>query len=137
MDKNIVIIGLPGSGKTTLMKRYKFHTCFDDFVSTLYNGDMFQALEHGLVCVCDPRLCNYELFQRYIELYFDKSNTKLILFENKPDICIHNIEMRNKKEPRPGLIKTIEYLASIYDINKYKGYEIEVLSVLDYSESCG
>lgn len=135
--KNIVIVGLPGSGKTTLMNTFKNYIHFDDFISTLYNGELLKALnENKPVCICDPRLCNHGLFQYYIDLYFDKRSTKVVLFENTPNQCIENIEGRNNIIPRTGLRAIIKQLSSSYNLENYHNYETEIRSVYKPSSEC-
>jgi hypothetical protein len=124
----IIIIGLPASGKTTyfknnkkLFKDYIFH---DDFISNFFNGELINDINSGNnVCICDPRLCNIQIFNKYINIIKD-NKIKLLLFENNKEKCLINAKSRNKK-----VYKTIELLSEIYDINNYKNYDYDIIQV--------
>ncbi len=129
----IIIIGLPASGKTTyfnnnnqnLFKDYIFH---DDFISNFFNGElMYDIKNNKKICICDPRLCNIEVFNKYINIFLefkDKKEIKLILFENNKNKCLENAKSRNKR-----VNKTIELLSNIYNLENYNNYETDILKV--------
>ncbi len=132
--KLIIIIGLPGSGKTTYFHEklkplgFKF---FDDFVSSMCNGTMVRAIKEGTtdICIADPRLCNYQTFMkvmRVIEVYIDKSNITIILFENDKDKCLLNASKRTNK----NVSKTIEFNSNIYDLDNYKDYDCKIEKII-------
>ena len=127
----IIVIGLPGSGKTTLSKLWDDYTIFDDCISTFYNGKALSAIKSGSkVCLIDPRLCNYVLFEKYmqeIERYVDRKEIILVLFSNDPVNCLNNVKNSNKR----GLEATIDNYTKIYNLNNYK--DCECVNVPVYS----
>jgi hypothetical protein len=134
----IIIIGLPGSGKTSYIKNNKLFKDFiihDDFISNFFNGELINDLKENNkdICIADPRLCNVEIFNKFIiiiqELIKDKSNIKLLLFENNKNKCLINAKLRNNKNKKVD--KNIELLSEIYNLDNYKhlNYSYEVLSV--------
>jgi adenylate kinase family enzyme len=132
--KLIIIIGLPGSGKTTYyeekLKPLEFEF-FDDFISSIVNGEMMKMIKEGKtnICIADPRLCNYEIFKRVIkliEVYIDKSKIQLILFENDKDKCLLNALKRANK----NVNKSIDFNSKIYDLNNYNGYDCKIEKII-------
>lgn len=132
--KLIIIIGLPGSGKTTYFHEklkplgYQF---FDDFVSSMCDGKMMKAIKDGTtdICIADPRLCNFEIFKRVmkvIEDYIDKSVIKLILFENEKNKCLLNASKRANK----NVDKAIEFNSKIYNPDYYKDYDCTIEEII-------
>jgi len=127
----IIIIGLAGSGKTTyyhekIDKRYKL---YDDFISNFFDGEIIEKINEDL-CLIDPRLCNYELFKKImieIEKFIDKSQIKLLLFENNDERCLINAEKRGDKK----VSKMIEIYSKKYDLKNYQGYDYEILKVYE------
>lgn len=125
---NIIIIVLPGSGKTYLMEQYVLHKQYDDFITSFCDGCLLVdiALKHK-VCISDPRLCNYDYFKKYIACNFDPADTKLILFENDPRQCKTNCEIY--KPERPGLNLFIDMYSDKYDLTNYSAYQHTVVPV--------
>lgn len=123
---NIVIIGLPGSGKTHYMNNYPNHLGFDDFLSTMYTGHLARAIKDmEPLVINDPRLCDNIVFSRYISL-LPKENTTLVLFENNPEACHKNVDARNKPlrdRELKGLHRDIDQLSKIYDLNNYTAWQ--------------
>ena len=130
----LIIIGLPASGKTTyfneyLKDKYKF---YDDFISNVFDGELIRDIKkkEGDICIADPRLCNYQTFMGSMKLflqYLDKSEIKLILFENNKDNCIINAEKRTSRFVK----KSIEFNSMIYNLDNYNDYEIiDILPVI-------
>lgn len=121
----IIIIGLPGSGKTTLASsKYKDYKLFDDFIFNFYNGEVISAIQSGdNVCLTDPRLCLPDIFNRYIETlqqYINKQNIKLIVFKNNPEQCKLN---------KPCRTPTINKYTKFYNIDTYKDFDVEEINV--------
>jgi GTPase SAR1 family protein len=124
----IIIIGLPCSGKTTFLKTLKSYEVYDDFISTIYDGELLSAVEYRSrkICIADPRLCNFETFERYIRTFTSYHNVLLLLFENNPVKCINNLETRTSAR---NVTSEINYFSSIYNIYKYKRYPHIVLDI--------
>lgn len=131
MSQVIIIIGLPGSGKTTLSNTFIDYLLFDDFISTFYDGKVIAALKSGnKVCLNDPRLCIYDIFIKYmdiIEKYVDKQNIQLILFENNPTTCLSNVKHRN--DGRKGIELCIIQYSELYDHNNYSAYKNAIITL--------
>jgi len=127
MDRqHVVIVGLPGSGKSTLGVSLTSHVYFDDFINTLCTGKLASALKGTRpVCVSDPRLCNYWWFQKYIQPYFHPDTTQVILFENDPEQCIRNTAGR----PGGNWPSTIRRLSDLYQPSKYQSYTVKHVPV--------
>ena len=127
----IVLIGLPCSGKTTFLKNLKSYEIYDDFISTIYNGELFEALEDPnkkKICVADPRLCNYDTFKKYIKIFENKHNVLLILFENNPVKCLKNLQTRDTQK---NVTKEIKFLSEIYNISRYTIYPYIILDIFN------
>lgn len=128
MDKHIIVVGLCGSGKSHLLKEYsKTHAIHDDFVSNFCSGKLISDLNLGKrVCVADPRLCDYNIFEDYILGVFDMSEVHIILFENDTEKCVNNIGER--KNPS-WWVSTILKLSKLYDLSNYSQYDITIRKV--------
>lgn len=127
----IIIIGLPCSGKTTISNYYKSeYKIYDDFIFEYFNGKLINDISNGIkVCINDPRLCNINLFNRYIKdinKFVSKDRIKLILFKNDKNQCIKN--MNNRKDNRQ-VEKMINHLSTTYNVNHYKDYIYEIINV--------
>jgi hypothetical protein len=62
-----------------------------------------------------------------IEKYIDKSQIKLILFENNPEKCLINAQTRKRK----NVAKMIEIYSKKYDLDNYKEYNHEIIKVYE------
>nr|QBK90313.1 MAG: AAA domain protein [Pithovirus LCPAC102] len=132
-SKVVIIIGLPGSGKTTYSKTlsdtYEIH---DDFIFNFFNGEVIKSIRNNRkVCLNDPRLCNISVFCKYMKKilkYISTDDIKLILYENDIEKCRNNIIRR-------GDYGNIEYnlndFSSAYDINYYISYNHDIFSVYE------
>lgn len=103
---------------------------FDDFITTFINNELIKEIKKGNcnICIADPRLCNNSIFIRImkvLEEYIEKSNILLILFENDKNKCFIN----SKKRKNKNVIKTIEFLTTIYDYDNYKNYNYEIKEI--------
>jgi adenylate kinase family enzyme len=129
----IIIIGLAGSGKTCyfnsneeLRNKYEF---YDDFLRNFFDGEVMEKIsERRDVCLADPRLCNPKIFNDFIKeilKVLDKTQIKLLLFENNPERCLINANKRVGK----NVDKMIETYSKIYDLNNYQKFNHEILKV--------
>lgn len=129
----IVVIGLPGSGKTTFcryMEKEHGYIVFDDFISDYFSKSGLSGnLDKEKICVCDPRLCMKGMFDYYmglIQRFINKDKIKLILFDNNPEQCLINIQLRNDKLSASNNVGT---LSQHYCIENYEGYNGIILPV--------
>ena len=126
-----IIIGLPGSGKSHIMKKFEDHIIFDDFIGSFYDGKLIKALlQNNKVCSSDPRMCLSDIFNRFINKilqYIKKSEIYLILFENDPEQCLKIIKYRH--DGKQSIEETIKNYSKYYDLNNYKKFEHEIVSV--------
>ncbi len=125
----IIIIGLPGSGKTTFAKTQysNQYLISDDFIQTFCNGHITKAIKaNNPVCLIDPRLCDFATFNRYMtKLELGPGDINLILFENDPVTCLQNAKSRN--DNRLGIEQTIESYSKIYSLDNYLAYDPIIL----------
>jgi GTPase SAR1 family protein len=128
---HIVIIGLPGSGKTTLLQEYcTQYIVYDDCVGSFFTSDLCDNLFAGKsLCIADPRLCNPEIFNKFIGKYYTPSNTKLILFENDPEQCLQNVIARENNRNIIHWKNTINRLTTMYSFDTYKEWNSEAIKV--------
>ncbi len=130
----VIIIGLPGSGKTFLSKKYSEYVIFDDFIDNYFSGQVVNELNKikngNKVCLIDPRLCLPNIFKRYMiefQKYVNNDNILLILFENNPQQCIKNVA--NRTDGKRNIESTIFKYSQVYDTENYTKYKNEVISV--------
>jgi hypothetical protein len=112
-----IIVGLPGSGKTTFAKQYlKDHEIFDDFISDFFT--VKKKIMRGLknkhkICITDPRLCDFNTYDGFLNEFKEQlptSHIKTICFKNDEKSCIVNVGNNDKKK------KDIHKYSKIYDI---------------------
>lgn len=126
--KVIIIIGLPGSGKTTISNKFTDYLIFDDFLNKFYDGKVLEAMQlNKKICLIDPRLCIYEIFNKYMDIIktnINKNDIHLILFRNEPEKCIANVTIRN--DDRNGIIETINKYSVKYSLDNYADYSSHI-----------
>lgn len=127
----LIVIGLPGSGKTTWAKQLDGYEMYDDFITTYHNGKLLQALEAGKkVCMTDPRLCNPFTFKMYINVFLrivKKDDIGLIVFENEPMICAENVMRRN--DGKAEIARMVFMFSQDYTAETYEGFDYEIMEV--------
>ena len=82
----IFIVGLPGSGKTTLAKTYPNHILIDDPTTKPTLEPLKQYI------ITDPHICKPRVFEQVLRLY---SEAYYIFFTNEPTISLENIIRRD------------------------------------------
>ena len=98
---NLIIIGLPGSGKTTLMESpgLSLHRKFDDVNKSHASMlDFRTAVEtHVPVAVSDILFCDQGFLDRFIAKLPRGFSFHKIYFKNDPGACIKNAARRDRK----------------------------------------
>lgn len=133
MNEIVIIIGLPGSGKTFESEYYKSqgYEIYDDFLSTIYDGRLLRSIKCNVkVCINDPRLCYFPTYNRTIsQIEKINKNISLILFKNEPEKCIINVSNRKYVDK---IINNIEQYSKFYDIELYDNYPKIIKEVFNY-----
>lgn len=125
----IVIIGLPGSGKTRFSESFENYILYDDFVTHFYNGQLMNDIKAGKqVCINDPRLCIFDIFTKYMDIltkYVDVDKIFLFLYENDSQQCLVNVEK--------NVSNTILEYSKLYDLSNYYSWNHKIIQV--YSDT--
>ncbi len=101
MKQLILIVGLPGSGKTKLARDMSFYgvTLFDDIsVNTDYEK-IDRVKDEDYIVVTDPTAILYpkeKVFSKLRE-WFGERDLAVFAFENDPDSCWKNIQGRDDR----------------------------------------
>jgi len=117
MQEVTFIIGLPGSGKSTLIKHYKLHPFIDykvyddwmtwtwddlnkDFAADLNYPNLIQDLENNInLIISGIGFCDNEFLQKseyYLKSKFPNLKITRVYFENDPVKAEANIRYRDK-----------------------------------------
>jgi GTPase SAR1 family protein len=143
MNKIIIIVGLPGSGKTTFLNsEFGNHDnliIFDDYkASAVLNCSDFTYSKNypeliNQICsaekdivISDISFCNFESFiqsKEIIEWWIEQSNNnyiiRIIIFENDPEKCIENVKKDTKKRNVDDRINKIKEFSPNFFPKKY------------------
>lgn len=119
--KIIFICGLPGSGKTFYGNQLSKETGFDfiDDVKDAKHLD-YHVIDDKSCIVSDPNFIfshNRERVESYLKQYGDAGldipKSEWIFFENNPEQCIKNVELRNDGRK---VIEFIRNFSKVYEI---------------------
>lgn len=140
----MIIIGLPGSGKSTFsIKQRELYgknievTIYTDTLDRLYCIDFLKSItntDKKLLIIDDPRLCDKNAFIRlmnHFEKYVSQKNISVILFENNVNQCKINIENRENGRMKASYLVSLEQYAQIYntECEEYSEYNPLLLPV--------
>ncbi len=103
MNKSILIVGLPASGKTTYAKNHlKEYYLIDDPKD--FNKDITPYLDRNVV-ITDPYFCDGKILKKAEAMLFDNGMiVEKIYFENNPEKALKNSLCRESK-PVENFIK--------------------------------
>jgi adenylate kinase family enzyme len=114
------IVGLPGSGKTTLAnEKYTNATILDDF-SRFDDGinHLRRYLAEGQNCVViDPFLC-FQQNQNQARQWMQEwgAESEWLFFENRPELCLANVLERTERGDRRQVAGFIATASKAYHI---------------------
>lgn len=98
-----ILVGLPGSGKTTFIKNTiedEYNAVFDDILSPADVTQFKNTCEEfgGLIVIADCNLCNpknLKILYLMIEKEIQRdASVETIYFENNPEACLANVSLR-------------------------------------------
>lgn len=128
LEKIIYIIGLPGSGKTTLgnkLIKNKSSTFFLDDPSVSHKTQKPENFLKSIprdtktVILADPHLVvsTQEDLTALNKIVYPDCAVEFIYFENNPEACLANIQRRNKKDFRIISTGYMAFLSKTYANN--------------------
>lgn len=98
MAKVICIVGLPGSGKTTLIEKMRADNpnliAFDDISSREEVQEVITQLDKGNECIISDVYLTEPTFRKMAEIHFHNHSIEWVFFENDPEKCRANVRRR-------------------------------------------
>jgi hypothetical protein len=128
-NKLVIIVGLPGSGKTIFSKKYyKNYICYDDELFNLYKikKDLYDYKKVIVVSATFCNVCNYLNFIEKLNLKNDE-NIITVCFNSDLKQSIKNIKTRGGDNIL-SFIKSAKSLDTYYDENNDKYINRENIS---------
>lgn len=117
----LIVVGLPGSGKTTFCGELKDYIILDDFIGRCHVETMINKNKSSNICFSDPRLCSIKTFLSYYKKILNcvsDDDINIILYENNPSDCGNNIK-NDESDVKKGRLKTMEIYSNIYNLDLY------------------
>lgn len=132
--KITLLIGLPGSGKTTYA--HSISDCDTVILDDVKYNDIPKDIEAGHLIFTNPNMCEQSYKDKYIRKIkhlYPVSKTKEIYFENNPELCLENALRREReKTGNSNYIElSVERLAKVYTIPD----QAEIIPVFDDGSS--
>lgn len=116
MKKVTFIVGLPGSGKTTLGNKLSSQGAFfvDDINLIKNKKELLSSIRSNHVIIADVYLCQFKVRMQaktYLTNIFGGMKEEWIFFENDPIQCKKNVRFRNDGRDVEGMI---DFMAKQY-----------------------
>ena len=162
MQEVTFIIGLPGSGKSTLIEHYKSHPFIDykiyddwmtwtwddkgkEFIADVNYEELLETLTQGnSTIISGIEFCNNEFLHKseyYLKSQFPNITIKRVYFENNPSKSESNIRYRDKQRGgywEPNEEGEMWYYGELYvpeGINSGPLYQQEIKMAFEYSKN--
>lgn len=117
MTEIIILVGMPGSGKTFhIQNYYKDYVAYDDIM--FFDKSKLNRNDKKVV-FATPYFCNKNILEEFvlnIEVFYNSKNIKVMYFENNYDKCLKNIKKRNDGRACFGFLNR---LSKTYEPPKY------------------
>lgn len=132
MKKVILIIGLPGSGKTHLGEEHAATGgVFLDDLSMVGGLEKLEAnLHHDLIIIADVFLCQPNARTAalaWLAKHIPEHTVEMIFFANDKEKCYTNVRRRTEAGDTRAVDNMIEYMSKYYEIPE--GVEIKEVYV--------
>lgn len=121
MNQIILVVGLPGAGKSMLLKglRKGNWITFDDPKDLKEIESHLDLSDDKLknIAIADPNFCVSEIRQKVENWFKDKkSSLWWVFFKNDPEKCKRNVELRQSKGDNRKVMGSIERFTKVYKI---------------------